>query len=499
MDYDFDLIVIGSGAGGGTLASACATRGKRVLVIERGRRTQIDEQVHDEQRTLFDKQPYDDRPIELNGESRRLLMGGVLGGGTSLYGGAMIRPSVDDFHPGKSYGERIDRALWDWPLGYDELAEYYDQAERLYHVAARGGDDFAPLAPPTASNEDEILPLADINRRLIDANRRQGLHPFQLPLSIDASLCLRCDNCAGFPCPTGARRSAAQLVDEAQAATSQLTLLTNCEVERFESGTSEVLGGVHVRERATGELSLYRARRYVLSAGAIGSPAILLRSGFVHPLIGRHYMMHYSPLCVGFYLASTGADETFVKQVGFADYYFGTDDCPHKMGLVQSLPAPGPLMMAKSGGRLLPRWLLASLRKRMLPLVGIVEDLPNPANRVTLGEGGRICLSHQFSEYDRDRGRALGRQMKRILRRGGAVYCAGNALPSQEHVAHQCGTLRFGRRADEAVVDADCRMFGQKDLFVVDGSILPTSLGVGPSLTISAMALRVADILTQEI
>lgn len=163
-----------------------------------------------------------------------------------------------------------------------------------------------------------------------------------------------------------------------------------------------------------------------------------------------------------------------------------------KMGLVQSLPAPGPLMLAKSGLKRWPARMLQFVRRRILPLAGIVEDLPNPNNRVVIEPDGSIGLKHEFSDFDRERGKSLGREMCRILRSAGAVVRASRAFPSREHVAHQCGTLRFGHDPRHAVVDAECRMFGSSNLFVVDGSVLPTSLGVGPALTIAANGLRVA-------
>jgi choline dehydrogenase-like flavoprotein len=156
-------------------------------------------------------------------------------------------------------------------------------------------------------------------------------------------------------------------------------------------------------------------------------------------------------------------------------------------------------MMVKAGGKWLPARALHFLRKRMLPLAGIVEDLPQPANRVELGRDGTAEISHAYSPYDIERGRRLGQFMTRILKRAGAWFCLSRPFPSEEHVAHQCGTLRFGIRPDEAVVDRDCRMFDQPNVFVVDGSIFPTSLGVGPALTIIANSLRVADIVSKEV
>jgi choline dehydrogenase-like flavoprotein len=208
--------------------------------------------------------------------------------------------------------------------------------------------------------------------------------------------------------------------------------------------------------------------------------------------------MHYSPVAIGWFARSTEADRTFVKQVGFADYYFGSRDVREKLGLIQSLPAPGEAMLAKNGLRWLPQGLRERVRRHMLPLVGIVEDLPDPQNRITLTNDG-IRLSHSHNDYDRQRGLELTRRMKSILRGAGAIAAMGGMLPSQEHVAHQCGTLRFGDDPRQAVTDRNCRVFGTSNLFVADGSVLPTSLGVGPSLTIIANALRVARIVASEV
>jgi choline dehydrogenase-like flavoprotein len=481
MLYDADVIVVGSGAGGATFAHDCARAGKRVLVLERGRplpASQNPDPAADEQGMLIEKKPYDDRRIDVNGTSRQLYMGGVPGGSTALYGAALMRPSPEDFVPGCSYSNRLPRALWEWPLSYDSLEPYYAEAERLYGVSAEHA-------------------LHPINQRLVDVNQKAGLRPFRLPLAIDFRSCLQCAVCPGYLCPTGARHSSAQLLEASNA--SAVKTLTNVEVERLVLDGKNEPDGVEALDRATGRRSVYRARRYVLAAGAIGSPLVLQRSGLEHPHLGRNYMMHYSPLVAGIFTRRLGGDRAFLKQVGFTDYYFGDRHYAHKMGLVQSLPVPGPLMLAKAASRFLPRWVLNWLRARMLPLVGIIEDLPDPANRVFWGASGQPCLQHRFGAYDLERGRALARLMAAILKRAGAAFCLTSGFASEEHVAHQCGTARFGRDPAEAVLDFDCRMHGQPSVFVVDGSFMPTSLGVGPALTIMANALRVARIVAREI
>src|SRR5262249_31996900 len=150
----------------------------------------------------LEKKPYDDREVEVNGARKRLYMGGILGGGTALYGAALLRPSTEDFHPGRHYGRRLPRALWDWPVTYRDLEPYYAEAERPYGVAGCADEDFGPLPRPRAFPRAP-LPLHPVNRKLMAANRAGGLRPFRLPLAIDPSLCLRCGACAGYVCPTG--------------------------------------------------------------------------------------------------------------------------------------------------------------------------------------------------------------------------------------------------------------------------------------------------------
>ena len=495
--FDCDVLVAGSGAGGATFAYACARAGKSVMLIERGLPSPL--AARNERFTLIEKAPYDDRPVEVNGTLKRLYMGGVPGGGSALFGGAFLRPSRDDFHPGRHYGHRLPREIWDWPIGYDDLAPHYAEAERLFGVAGCGDEDYGPIQKPAAGYPNRPLPLHPVNERLMAATRARGLKPFRLPLAIDPGRCLRCAACAGYVCPTGARASSSQLVDRAVATGLPLRVLTGVEVEAFERDGAGRVDGLRLRDRATDQVSVLRARRYALASGAINSPVLLLRSGITGPHVGRHYMPHLSPIVVGIFRAQTGAEESFVKQVGFADFYFGTPKAPHKMGLVSSLPVPGPLLTAKMAPRIVPKKWVQFLRRRMLPLAGIIEDLPGPANRVTCGPDGQPRLHHRFSKYDRFRGRALGREMSRLLKQAGAVVCLRKKHASDEHVAHQCGTLRFGTDPDHAVTGPDCRLFGHPNVFVVDGSILPTSLGVGPALTIIANALRVAAVVTAEI
>ncbi len=491
----FDVIVIGSGAGGAVFAWKCAMSGKHVLLIERAR--SLGSLPRDELSTLVEKRPYDNRTIDLNGKSQRLYIGGTIGGSTSLYGAALLRPSLDDFHPGRYYSHRLPKYRWDWPIDYEALASHYDRAEQLFGVTNPASEDFDPLQSPGTQLNGEPIPLAPINRHLVASSRSAGWKPFRLPLAINGKTCLRCAACAGYVCPNGSRRSGADLLRDATAGDGSLHLIEGTETLEFRRGLDGAVTSVLTHGESDGVRREFYAKRYVLAAGALGSAAVLLRSGIGGQHVGRNYMFHYSPIAVGLFPSPTEADRTFVKQIGFADHYFGTPDCREKIGIIQSLPAPGLMMMRKNGSRGVPRAILKVLRRRMLPLLGIVEDLPDPRNRIVI-DGRRIALRHRFSEFDRARGRALAKQMVCILKQAGAVHCLVRQSTSSDHVAHQCGSLPMAAKREHGVVSRDCRVYGAPNLFVVDGSVLPMSLGVGPALTIMANSLRVADQVVSE-
>lgn len=490
----FDVIVIGSGAGGSLMARQCLHAGKRVLLIERGR-IRHSPIPRDENSTLFERLPYEDRSVRVNGSDQRMYIGGNAGGSTAVYGAALLRPSLDDFQPGRHYGDRLERSRWEWPIGYSDLEPHYSVAESLFRVSRNESDAFGPLQPPSSTLTGEPIPWAPINERLVASSQSAGWKPFRLPLGINGSTCLRCSNCAGFVCPNGSRRSSVDLLSEVNQGVGTLSgtlkILENTEVRRLETRADGSIAGLQARCRDSGRDLRISAKAYVLAAGALGSSAILLRSRVGGPLVGRGYMFHYSPVAIGIFAKPTDADRTFVKQVGFADHYFGTPDCSEKTGIIQSLPAPGTLMMKKNAPRI-PRPIIKTLRRRMLPLVGIVEDLPDPNNRIQL-DGERISLRHRFNAFDRARGRSLVKQMVRILKRAGAVHCVVHGAVSNEHVAHQCGTTPMASNPEDGVVDRDCRVFDAPNLFIVDGGVLPSSLGVGPALTIMANSLRVSE------
>ncbi|MFN7868310.1 MAG: GMC oxidoreductase [Planctomyces sp.] len=498
-----DVLVIGSGPGGGVVASTCAARGLSVVVLERGALPPVEgspaaRREHGEGPSLIERQPCDDRTVWCNDVPRQMYVGGRAGGSSGIYGAALLRPQPVDFEPGAAYGARLPSELWRWPIRYDEFEPWLQRAERLCGVAGALQRDFQPCRAADGGGLPSELPLAPINQRVLGRLQRAGHHVWRLPLAIDADRCLRCDQCAGVPCPTGARWSALRVLTTAGQSCRSLILKPRTEAVRLQHAAGRI-DGLEVCNRDDGRHYRIRARRYVLAAGAIGTAALLLASGIEHAQLGRNFMYHCSPVVVGLFLSSTGGRRTFIKQLGVSDYYNGTPDLPQKMGIVQSLPAPGPVLLAKNGLRVLPVPLRQWLRDHMLPMVGIVEDLPSPENRVQLSGDGQIHLHHRFSAFDLQRADALTGGISRLLKTAGARLTVAGKMPPAEHVGHQCGTARFGHNRQHAVLDPQCRTWSHPELYVADASFMPTSLGVGPALTVIANALRVGEILCNEL
>ena len=253
---DYDVIIIGTGAGGGTLARHLAPSGKRILLLERGdwlpREPQnwLAQNVFVENRYVSDDTWYD-----TDGKPFQPQIHYYVGGATKLYGAALYRLRAEDFGELRHH-DGISPA---WPISYDELEPYYTQAEQMYQVHGARGEDpteppaSAPYPHPAVSHEPRIQQLAD---QLAAA----GHHPFHAPCGIlldeqnmPYSTCVRCANCDGFPCPVHAKADAEVLGVRPALEHDNVTLLTNAKAVKLETnpaGTA-VTGVVVERNGAT--------------------------------------------------------------------------------------------------------------------------------------------------------------------------------------------------------------------------------------------------------
>ncbi len=497
---DYHAIVVGSGVGGGAAASALSDAGRRVLVLERGLGPPSDADGRDEHRMLIERVASEDRPIEIGGSPARPLIGGVPGGSSAVYGAALLRPSPEDFVPGRHYGERVPRAIWEWPFSFADLEPYYERAEDLFgvsgdataatpHLGRRGRPYLRPGPPLDAFN-------AGLARRL----RERGADPFALPLAIDFDACRRCARCPGYACPTGARTSAHDTLLAPRARAGAIDYRFGVEAERIavRRGRFEAL---RYRDRRTGAVGEATAEHVLLASGAIGTPLLLSDSGLAGESgeLGRNHMCHLGALAVTVFPRSIGADTTYLKRLGLSDFYFGTPRLSEKMGSAQAVPIPGVESLAHQVGIPLPRALAAAIHRRTILMAGYVEDLPRTVNRVWRGASGTIRIDRAYDRFDVLRGRALARALAGLMRRVGAVVSIPwVAKNDRDHLAHQVGTCRAGVDPATSVVDGTGRLHGHEGIWIADGSVLPTSLGVGPALTIAAHALRVADFVLEE-
>ena len=491
MTEKFDVIIIGTGAGGGTAGYQFAKAGKKVLFIERGPLFDQTTLFQDEQAMLVDRAAGDDRRFVFDGVSERPFTGGVVGGSTSLYGACLMRPGPSDFIPEKYYGHCLPDNFKEWPVGYDALEPFYTMAENIYGVTGENNAAAPFLNHRKTPYPASPLPLHETNRDLARMLTSRGLNPFVLPLGIDPDLCRQCPTCPGYFCPTPARASSYERCIKPAIENHGAILWDKTEVT-----------SVHVKGSTIRRLCLERASETVevqgdlviLAAGAMGSPVFLQQHDLAgqNDLVGRNFMFHLGVIFTALSLSPTGAGKNFIKQLGITDFYIGHRPEPHKLGYVQQLPMPGILSIQEQIPFKIPKKILETVLYHNITFAGAIEDLPQMGNRVVL-KNGRINVSHQYHPYDVFRAKILKRKFGAVMRKiPKSLSFSFIAHREKLHTAHQVGTCRFGRNPQTSVLDPFCRVHHLDNLYVTDGSFMPSSLGVAPALTIMANALRVA-------
>jgi choline dehydrogenase-like flavoprotein len=511
-DRHYDVIVIGTGAGGGTLAHALAPTGKRILLLERGDYVRREPQNWDTRAVELEGRYHNAEPwVNKDGQEFQAGTHYFVGGNTKFYGAALLRMRASDFGAVQHHGG-VSPA---WPISYDELEPYYTRAEHLYHVHGQRGEDpteppaSAPYKYPAVSHEPVIQELAD-------KLERQGHRPFHLPVGImldeqtpHRSACIRCATCDGHPCLVNAKADAQVVCVDPALAHPNVTLLTRAYVARLETSPSgRQVTGVQVERDGVRET--YTADVVVASCGAINSAALLLRSASAqHPsglanssdLVGRHYMCHLNSVVLAI---SHHANTTrFQKTLGLNDFYYRAPDWEYPLGHISFVGKTDANVLAAGAPRLVPGFTLEQMAKHSLDFWLTSEDLPDPNNRVTIDRQGRITL--RYTPNNEEGHRRLQAQLKQML---GRINCAAHAVclesfvPTTAYigkriplagVAHQNGTLRFGHDPRTSVLDVNCKAHDLDNLYVVDASFFPSSSAVNPALTIMANALRVAD------
>lgn len=486
------VVVIGTGAGGAAAGYALAKSGHEVIFVERGASLTPPALGRDEGAMHLDRVARDIRAKTMNGREARVVSPSLPGGGTALYGAALVRPSPEEFQPGRHMPTYLPHEVWDWAVPFEALEKHFDEVEDLLGVAGNHLEAMPYLSKRALPYSEAPLPFLPENELIKEYLSARGLHPFSLPVAVDHQTCLHCAACPGYLCPTGSRRGASTLL--ARAVHNYGTrIFTGMEALTLIAGGDGRIRTVRLGEVGKSATFRLKADAFVVAGGAIGTPSLLDRSGLEDKSgqRGRNYMMH---LGVGIALISRrprDITQKWHKQIGLSDFLFGVQACPEKLGMVQSLPIPGPLTLAKK--MKLPRRWADGLHHRLMSFVGTVDDLPQLSNRVITRRDG-IHVEHHFNRDDLRRGRGLLRAMKQAFSGAGA-WQVGGFVGKKEHPhnAHQVGTCRMHHSAKHGVVDPWGRVHGYDNLFVADGSVFPTALGVGPALTTFAWGLRVAE------
>ena len=508
----YDVIIIGTGAGGGTLAYHLAPSGKRILLIERGDYVRR-EKDNWSSRAVNVEAKYHTREVWQDKDGRPLHphTNYYVGGNTKFYGAALFRLRKEDFGEIVHHGG-VSPA---WPIGYDELEPYYTKAEHLYQVHGERGVDptepwaSAPYKFPAVQHEPRIQKLHDD----LSAN---GLRPFHVPLGImldeanpARSRCIRCETCDGFPCLIHAKSDAQVICVDPALAHPNVSLLTNAKVTRLlTSPSGRDVTAVAVQRDGAEEL--FSADIVVSSCGAINSAALLLRSATDrHPnglangsgVVGRHYMGHVNSVLLA--ISKTPNATVFQKTLGVNDFYFGDDDFQYPMGHISFVGKLDAVALSAGAPAIVPGMTLDIMAKHSLDFWLTSEDLPDPNNRVTLDRNGNIVLS--YTPNNGEGHKRLIKKLEQLLQHLDMHphlvprnLFVGNRIPLAG-VAHQNGTIRFGHDPKTSALDANCKAHEVENLYVVDGSFFSSSGAVNPALTIMANALRVGDRILEQL
>ncbi len=517
MNGAYDVIIIGTGAGGGTLAHHLAPSGKRILLLERGDwlprepSNWIAADVFVDNRYVSPDTWTDEKGTPFQPQIHYFV-----GGATKLYGAALYRLRKEDFGELRHH----DGISPPWPIAYEQMEPYYTKAEQLYQVHGARYED--PTEPPASSPQYPFPPVSHEPRiqQLSDDLSAAGYHPFHAPCGImlnesnmPYSACVRCANCDGFPCAVQGKSDAEVNAVRPALEYPGVDLLTHAKAVRLETNAAgtEVTQVVVDHE---GHEEHYRGDIVVVSCGAANSAKLLLLSANdAHPSglangsdeVGRNYMFHASQAVLA--LSKEPNPTTYQKTLGVNDFYFRGPDFDYPMGNIQMVGKSQPAMYRGEKPletRLAPTWTLRDVAGHAVDFWLSTEDLPGSDNRVTVNRDGNIELRYRPSNVTA--ARRLYDQLKSML--GSLGMHEDHLIPRFAYmksdipvagVAHQAGTCRFGTDPATSVLDVNCRTHEVQNLYVVDTSFFPSIGAVNPALTAMANAMRVGDHLLERL
>ena len=499
----WDVIVIGTGVGGGTIGRALAERGQSVLFVEQGpdgprtEETALNPGLTDPAaRSVRGFWP---GPVQarIDGRPHRFFapLGSGVGGSSVFYAATLERPAPHDL----DHSAALPHPTGGWPISSAAMQPYFAAAEAMYHVA--GGPD--PLSQDHLALA-EPPPLSPGDTAIMDRLAAKGLHPYRLHAAVRHLP--GCAECFGRKCPRPCKMDARSAGVDPALATGRAELLDRCEVTALR-GTARTI--THLEATHRGKSITLRGKRIILAAGAFGSPRLLLGSTADWPqgcantsgLVGRHLMFHLNEM---FAIWPGKAFRGPSKSIGLRDlYHLGGQ----RFGMVQAMGIDASYgeithylrgMVERSRFRALaglvrlPALIGARLLGNAKVFVGLMEDLPYAENRVIFDPAapGQIQFDYHLHPELLARRKVYRRLIAGAFRGLRPLFLTH---APELNFGHPCGTVRFGADPATSVLNPDCRAHDLDNLWVVDASFFPTSMGVNPSLTIAANALRVAN------
>ena len=506
----FDVVVVGSGFGGSMIANRMSASGMTVALIERGGYVTRSKENWGIKGSLdltdhHDKQaPY---IIEKGGNKKEMGVYSAVGGPSLFYGGVSFRFREKDFHPPSQVTEASNA---EWPISYDDLSNYYDRAEVLLNIAGEAGVD--PTEPPRNFPFPQNPPAyAAVSQKIKSAAEKMDLAPFHLPLAINyndksRTACSLCTTCDTYACATSSKNDLETMLIKGLDIANNVSIFAQTIVTNLVEDNGKI---TKVRCLDTEKKPFFiSANTFILSAGAMASPHIILNSGLekMNPsgdLVGRHLMRHNNAIVFGIFPGRADKEMRFHKELAIMDYYFGHPEIAfptEKIGSLQQVATP-PRGLVENAVPFPFGKILSYGVDLITGLLAIVEDQPQYKNHIKVdtqlpNKYGMASpkVWHEYSKRDELALSALAKKAQQILKKAGAI---GTYTHKIKTFSHAVGTIRMGIDKNSSPLDKFCNFRGVENLYVVDGSFMPTSAAVNPSLTIAANALRIGDFIVK--